>query len=196
MEKTNTIKEMAKSFYPFAKQRLGFDKNPRVFFRNDSENALKPLGKTAYYDPGKQHIVLYVSDRHPKDILRSFSHELVHHAQNCRGEFQNMSEAGEGYAQEDPHLRDMEREAYEQGNLIIRDWEDSIKKKELCMESNTEKIEKEIRDTKENRGDETSREVMGDINDTINARHVTVNDELMRRWGFAKKQEENTNDES
>ena len=194
MESNNTIKEMAKSFYPYAKKRLGFDKNPRVFFRNDSENALKPLGKTAYYDPSNYHIVLYVSDRHPKDILRSFSHELVHHAQNCRGDFKDIGSVGEGYAQENPHLREMEREAYEQGNLIIRDWEDSIK--EPVMESNTKEIEKEIRDAKANRGDETSRKVTQDISDTINDRNANVNNELMRRWGFTKKQEENTNDES
>ena len=34
---------------------------------------------------------------------------------------------GEGYAQNDEHLREMERQAYEQGNLVFRDWEDSIK---------------------------------------------------------------------
>ena len=27
----------------------------------------------------------------------------------------------------DEHLREMERQAYEQGNLVFRDWEDSIK---------------------------------------------------------------------
>ena len=190
------ISPLIKQFLPFAQKRMGFSEPPRLFLRGDDKNAQNPLGKTAYYDPNEKSITIYITGRHPKDVMRSISHELVHHAQNCRGEFQNMSEAGEGYAQEDPHLRDMEREAYEQGNLIIRDWEDSIKKKEPVMESDTKEIEKEIRDTKANRGDETSREVMGDINDTINARHTTVNDELMRRWGFAKKQEENTNDES
>jgi hypothetical protein len=32
-----------------------------------------------------------------------------------------------GYAQNDEHLRKMEREAYETGNMCFRDWEDSIK---------------------------------------------------------------------
>ena len=63
------------------------------------------------------------------------------------------------------------------------------------MESNTEKIEKEIRDAKANRGDETSRKVTQDISDTINDRNANVNNELMRRWGFTKK-EESQNDES
>ena len=34
---------------------------------------------------------------------------------------------GEGYAQNDEHLREMEREAYETGNMCFRDWEDSLK---------------------------------------------------------------------
>ena len=129
MESNNTIKEMAKSFFPYAKKCLGFDKNPRVFFRNDSENAVNPLGKTAYYDPSNYHIVLYVSDRHPKDILRSVAHELVHHAQNCRGEFDGEMETGEGYAQTDAHLSKMEDEAYLVGNRLLRDYEDGMKTK-------------------------------------------------------------------
>jgi hypothetical protein len=59
--------------------------------------------------------------------MRSLSHELIHHTQNCNGQFDGASEMGEGYAQNDEHLREMEREAYEQGNLVFRDWEDSIK---------------------------------------------------------------------
>ena len=34
---------------------------------------------------------------------------------------------GQGYAQNDDHLRNMEREAYEKGNMCFRDWEDGIK---------------------------------------------------------------------
>ena len=42
----------------------------------------------------------------------------------------------EGYAQKDPHLRKMEREAYTKGNLIFRDYEDLIKtgKKEVDID--------------------------------------------------------------
>ena len=87
-----------------------------------------PLGKTAYYNPDKMEITLFVDKRHVKDILRSLSHELVHHTQNCRGDFNNSKIAGEqGYAQKDPHLREMEREAYELGNMCFRDWEDNYK---------------------------------------------------------------------
>mgnify|MGYP003674611029 CR=1 FL=1 len=46
------------------------------FVDGDSENASDFFGKTAYYDPNKQHIVLYTEGRHPKDIVRSYAHEL------------------------------------------------------------------------------------------------------------------------
>jgi len=118
---------LVKQFMPFAQERMGFDKPPRLFLRNDPKNAQNPLGKTAYYDPAQKSVTLYINGRHPKDVMRSLSHELVHHTQNCNGQFDGASEMGEGYAQNDEHLREMEREAYEQGNLCFRDWEDSIK---------------------------------------------------------------------
>jgi len=62
--------------------------------------------------------------------LRSLSHELIHHSQNCRGDL-NPEIAGEttpGYTQTNAHMRDMESEAYKLGNgLYFRDWEDSMK---------------------------------------------------------------------
>lgn len=122
---TNLIKE----FYPFAKQRLGFDKSCKIIIRPDAKNASDPLGKTAHYEPTTNTIVVYSTNRHPKDLLRSCSHELCHHAQNCRGEFDSIGPTEEGYAQNDKHLRKMEEEAYLQGNLIFRDWEDSRKSK-------------------------------------------------------------------
>jgi len=123
----NILHPLVKQFMPFAQERMGFDKPPRLFLRNDPENAQNPLGKTAYYDPAQKSVTLYINGRHPKDVMRSLSHELVHHTQNCNGQFEGASEMGEGYAQNDEHLREMEREAYEQGNLCFRDWEDSIK---------------------------------------------------------------------
>jgi hypothetical protein len=52
------------------------------FIGDDSSNAEDFFGKTAYYDPGKKMIVLYTYGRHPKDIVRSFAHEMIHHMQN------------------------------------------------------------------------------------------------------------------
>tara|TARA_R110002126_G_scaffold1579_8_gene9295 strand:+ start:8173 stop:9156 length:984 start_codon:yes stop_codon:yes gene_type:complete len=122
-----TLKPLINKFIPFAQKKMGFKKPPRLFLRKDPNNAKNPLGKTAYYDPEQMSVTLYISGRHPKDIMRSLSHELVHHTQNCNGMFSGVSEMGEGYAQNDDHLREMEREAYEQGNLCFRDWEDGLR---------------------------------------------------------------------
>ena len=125
MENIQNIKDLVQKFYPYAKNALGFEHPVRVIMRKDAENAEQSLGKTAYYDPENNLIVLYVTNRHPKDILRSFSHELVHHAQNCRGDLDDLSTGGH-YA-EDGKGREIEKEAYLQGNLNVRDWEDSMK---------------------------------------------------------------------
>jgi len=111
-------------FYPFAKEALGFDQDASIVFESDFSNAKNPLGKTAHYDPSNSTVTVYVDKRHPKDVMRSVSHELVHHAQNVRGDLQGAS-MEEGYAQTDDHLREMEKEAYTKGNMLFRDWTDS-----------------------------------------------------------------------
>ena len=112
---------------PFAQEQMGFDRPPKLFLKQDKENAANPMGKTGYYDPASEAITLFVTGRHPKDIMRSLSHELMHHTQNCNGEFDKVSSMGEqGYAQNDPHLRTMEIEAYK-ASIVFRDWEDSCK---------------------------------------------------------------------
>ncbi len=121
------LTEMLEDFVPFAQERLQYDKLPSLVFETDPQNAKNTLGKTAQYEPASMTITVFVDDRHPKDILRSFSHELVHHAQNCDGQFNNLGAMGEGYAQSDDHLRKMEEDAYLRGNMTFRDWEDKYK---------------------------------------------------------------------
>jgi len=116
------------SFMSYATKKMGFKKPPSLFFASDEQNAILPLGKTAHYDPSTMQIVVYTDLRHPKDILRSLSHELVHHKQNCDGQFDNLGPTVDGYAQNDKHLRSMEKEAYLLGNMCLRDWEDTHKK--------------------------------------------------------------------
>lgn len=112
---------------PFAQQQMGFDRPPKLFLRQNQQNAANPMGKTGFYDPQNESITLYITDRHPKDIMRSLAHELMHHTQNCNGEFDKVTNMGEqGYAQADPHMRNMEIEAY-QASIVFRDWEDSQK---------------------------------------------------------------------
>ena len=120
---------LMKSLYNSARDELGFGPHVKISILSDKDNMANPLGKTAHYSPTEHKIGLYTQGRHIKDILRSLAHELVHHNQNCRGDFDNAGETMPGYAQEDGHLREMEREAYECGNMIFRDWEDKLKDK-------------------------------------------------------------------
>ena len=122
------ISEYLESFLPFAKKRLKYDKDPKIDFISDKENAKMPLGKTAYYEPASMTVTVYTDNRHPKDIMRSLSHELVHHTQNCNGQFDGEHGMESGYAQKDEHLRKMEEDAYLRGNMCFRDWEDGYKR--------------------------------------------------------------------
>ena len=131
----NQLKPLIGSLSSFSQKRLGFEHPPKLFLRNDSVNSQQALGKTAFYNPDKKSITLFTHGRHPKDILRSFAHELVHHAQNLRGDLSidKMGEMSSNYAQDNPHMRNMEKEAYLQGNMCFRDWEDTIKNKDLLL---------------------------------------------------------------
>jgi len=121
------LKEALKEIFKVAREEFGIQNIPQLHLRQDEENAQGIFGKTAYYDPTEQSIVLYITNRHPKDICRSFAHELVHHHQNERGDLELGDASQATYAQDDPHMRKMEMEAYLKGNLLFRDWEDKVK---------------------------------------------------------------------
>ena len=127
-DRISAVRPLLKSLYEACKEKLHFKPDAKIVILTNEENSNNPLGKTAYYDPANHKIGLYTQGRHVKDIMRSLSHELVHHSQNCRGDFKGGIATVDGYAQEDGHLREMEREAYETGNLLFRDWEDNYKR--------------------------------------------------------------------
>ena len=104
---------------------------PEVKVRYDEENAANFFGRTAYYDPNSKEIVLYGSGRHPKDICRSFTHEMIHHIQNLEGRLVNI---GTQNTNEDDALLELEKEAYLKGNITFRNWEDSIKNADTVNE--------------------------------------------------------------
>ena len=162
------LEQLVDNFFPYSQKQLGFDQPATIVFQSDEENASRMLGKTAYYNPETYEVVLYTDNRHPKDVMRSLSHELVHHAQNCRGEFASGGETEEGYAQKDPHLRQMEREAYTKGNLIFRDFEDLIKTGKINIEidfSDSGEPKMSLKEWKNNE----------------------INTKLMKKWGLLKE---------
>jgi hypothetical protein len=104
---------------------------PKVrFIKDDDKNASDFFGKTAYYDPNQRLIVLYTMNRHPKDVMRSFAHEMIHHMQNCENRLDNIATDN---TNEDGALPEIEKEAYEKGNMTFRNWEDSIKNPPLQL---------------------------------------------------------------
>ena len=97
---------------------------PKVeFMDGDSKNAKNFLGKTAYYDPNTQTIVLYTEGRHPKDIVRSFSHEMVHHTQFLEDRLGNIQTTN---TMEDENLDKIEQEANLVGTMTFRNWTDTL----------------------------------------------------------------------
>ena len=113
--------------YRDAVKKFNIRTTPKLVLKQDKENASKTLGRTSYYDPSNLTIALYITGRHPKDVLRSFAHELIHHVQNERGDLHIGDASNPQYAQQDDHLRNMEKEAYLEGNLLMRDFEDNFK---------------------------------------------------------------------
>lgn len=162
------LEQMVDNFFPYSQNKLGFDKPATIIFQSDEDNASRMLGKTAYYNPETYEVVLYTDNRHPKDVMRSLSHELVHHAQNCRGDFTSADSTYEGYAQKDPHLRKMEREAYTKGNLIFRDFEDLIKTGKINIEIDFSESGEPKMSLKEWKNNE-------------------INTKLMKKWGLLKE---------
>ena len=97
---------------------------PTVEFVNgDSDNARDFFGKTAYYNPNNNTIVLYTEGRHPKDIVRSFAHEMIHHIQNLENRLGDVSTTN---TMEDDNIDKLEQEANLKGTMTFRNWTDSL----------------------------------------------------------------------
>jgi hypothetical protein len=122
----NTLDDYINSLSQFMISKgLPIEPLPRVeFVDNDIDNAKNILGKTAHYEPDNKTILLYTLNRHPKDILRSYSHELIHHAQNMQNRIHDINTTN---INNDEYLFKLEEEAYLLGNMVFRSWENSFK---------------------------------------------------------------------
>ena len=99
---------------------------PEIKIKKDPQEAGNFFGKTAYYNPNNQEVVLYVLGRHPKDVCRSFTHEMIHHIQNLEGRI-GGGKISTSNTNEDDYLQNIEKEAYLEGNITFRNWEDKQK---------------------------------------------------------------------
>lgn len=122
--------ELAKELVTFIQNKYGFDRMPKIRFVGNKQNASNILGMTGGYDPKGESITVYVTDRHPKDVLRSLAHELMHHVQKCEGAMgdHDMSVTQDkNYILHDDFLKQIEADAFERGNITFREWEASKK---------------------------------------------------------------------
>lgn len=110
---------------------LGVRPFPHVRLSDEPQDGL--FIRTGYYQPETSTVVVFMRDRHPKDVLRSFAHEMVHHAQNLRGENLKYTEADSVLGSDS--LEKLESEAYLRGNILFRKWTESIQKRGLLNES-------------------------------------------------------------
>ena len=126
MSLDNETRELAKDLIKFMQSKFGFDRVPRIKFIFDKENSQKSLGMTGGYDHEGEEISVYALDRHPKDVLRSLAHEMMHHVQKCEGmmDEKDMSATVDpNYIMHDDFLKNIEADAFERGNICFREWE-------------------------------------------------------------------------
>ena len=116
--------------YDHFSSKYGFKRPPTMIFDSDPSNQPSVLGKTAYYDPQSLEIHVFIDGRHPKDVLRSIAHELIHHRQNLEGRLESDGYSGPGYYLENDNLKEVEHEAMLDGNATMREYEDTVKYKE------------------------------------------------------------------
>ena len=105
-------------------QKMNITPLPDIKIKRDLKEAANFFGRTAYYNPSIKEVVVYTEGRHPKDVMRSFVHEMIHHIQNLEG---RLGSIGTTNTNEDDDLVEIEKEAYMLGNITFRNWEDKIK---------------------------------------------------------------------
>ena len=119
----------------YRSQNLKIDPLPSVQLidSNDQKNDVSDiLISTGGYMPKLQQIILYIDNRHIKDILRSYCHELIHHVQNLdnsdyiRRVFKHASDDLVDNAQ----LEEIEGDAFLRGNLLFRKFTEWFKQQQ------------------------------------------------------------------
>lgn len=83
--------DFIKSFLPFAQKELGLSELPTIKVVDTVPGA---DGTTfGRYAPEDNTVYVVATGRHPKDMLRTLAHELVHYKQDREGQLHNESGA-------------------------------------------------------------------------------------------------------
>ena len=103
-------------------KEIGFETEPipRIVLDETPNPEDELFIKTGYYDPSENKLVLFIDNRHIKDILRTFCHEMVHRNQNIVNPKQFALSEGDMPLAQAPRLKKIESEAFLKGNLLFR----------------------------------------------------------------------------
>ena len=110
----------------FRTKDFKIDPIPNIIFNaqpNDEDNILISTGNYQY---ATQTINLFVDNRHIKDLLRSFCHEMIHHHQYLENPDYFKRIHSDGGISNNYELREIESEAYLLGNLYFREFTETF----------------------------------------------------------------------
>ena len=106
----------------FRKNGLKLDPLPEIILKKEPQRD-GLLDKTGNYDPKTNVIEIYTAGRHPRDVMRTLAHELYHVHQNECGKVGKVSTEK---ISRDTDLMELEGECYREGNLLYRQWLESL----------------------------------------------------------------------
>ena len=92
---------------------------PKIILNKTKQEGL--FITTGCYNYSEREVTVYTCDRHPKDVLRSLAHELIHHKQAIEGRITDDLTMPTELTQ-DENVVPLEMEAYLQGNIAFRSW--------------------------------------------------------------------------
>lgn len=143
LDKDMWVKHAAGLISYMRKNGLGLDPLPDIVL-DSKEQQPGLLAKTAEYDPVDKIITVYTKGRAFKDSLRSLSHELIHCQQDLDGKVSNVQ--SERISDNDQNLNDLEREAYEKGNMLFRGYTETLQLQEVRKKKKDFREQHEIRE--------------------------------------------------
>ena len=100
---------------------------PKIRLKRDKQDGLFIV--TGYYNSTEKEVVLFVTDRHPKDVMRSLAHELIHHKQFEDGRIK-PEYCEENRITKNDYILPFEEEAYLKGNIAFRSWTETYNKQD------------------------------------------------------------------
>ena len=104
----------------FLRTKMDIDPLPKIRLDQTPNPEVELFIKTGYYEPSENRLVLFIDNRHIKDILRTFCHEMVHRNQNLIDPEGFAAKTSNLPLAEDEELKQIESEAFLYGNLLFR----------------------------------------------------------------------------